>query len=195
MRRQTRDKKSLAEHLLEWAEDHDGRLVKFAKRRPLMKKLFEESGVKVLNKDECLGCFREDLKVTKEEVLVYSPFIKGIFVSTFINMRELKDTIGRGVKVKVITRPLKEYKDRSGVSQQTLENLSYAGIDVYLRRGFHEKAIIIDNYITYIGSANILSWPSSSDLMQRVEGSDVANEVLRKIALPKEDEIFVRITN
>ena len=94
--------------------------------------------------------------------------------------------------MKVITRPLKEYKDRRGVSQQTLENLSDAGIEVYLRSGFHEKAIIIDNYVTYVGSANILSWPSSSDLMQRVEGSDVANEVLRKIALPKEDEIFAR---
>ncbi|MHA1632614.1 MAG: phospholipase D-like domain-containing protein [Candidatus Freyarchaeota archaeon] len=39
------------------------------------------------------------------------------------------------------------------------------GVEVYVRECFHEKVIIIDGRIAYVGSANVLAWPSSSDLM------------------------------
>lgn len=177
-----RRKRSLAEHLLEWASEREGPLVKFAKKRPILGKLFERRGLKVMNRDECLGSFREDLRMAKKEVLVYSPFLNDVDVARFLAMRELRDVIGRGVKVRVVTRPPKDLK--------SLEKLSKAGVEVYLRDGFHEKVLVVDENITYIGSANILAWPSSSDVMQRVEGSDVATEILAKIALPKEGEKF-----
>lgn len=63
-------------------------------------------------------------------------------------------------------------------------------MNVYLREGFHEKVITIDKQIAYVGSANILAWPSGSAVMQRVKDPDTAEELLAKIALPKEEEIF-----
>jgi phosphatidylserine/phosphatidylglycerophosphate/cardiolipin synthase-like enzyme len=184
-------KKSLVEHLLEWASEREGPIVRWAKKRPILGKLFKEEGVefKTLNRDECLGSLRTDLKSASGEVLLYCPFVSGVHVSQFLAMMELKDAINRGTKVKLVTRPPDDYdeKTKSGVSK-TIKNLSEAGIEVYLRRGFHEKLILIDGRITYVGSANILSWPSASDIMQRVEDTNVAREMLAKIALPKEEE-------
>ena len=39
---------------------------------------------------------------------------------------------------------------------------------------------------------NSLAWPSASDVMQRVEDPDTARELLAKIAMPKEEEIFTK---
>ena len=158
--------------------------MRFAKRRPLLGKLFEEYRIQTLNRDECVGSFRNDLRTANNEVLIYSPFINAVDVTRFINMIEVKDVLSRGIRINVVTRPPKKEESK------TLKKLSEAGISVYLREGFHEKVIIIDKKIAYIGSANILAWPSGSDLMQRVEDSDTVNEVLAKIALPKDEELL-----
>lgn len=179
-----RRRKSLAEHLLEWAAEREGPLVRLAKRRPLLGKLFKEYGIRTLNRDECLGSFRNDLITATKEVLIYCPFNNSVDVTRFINMTELKDALNRGIKVKIITRPPKKEDSK------TLDKLRDAGISVYLREGFHEKVITIDNRIAYVGSANILAWPSGSDIMQRVEDPDTVREVLAKIALPKDEEML-----
>jgi len=177
-----RKKKSLAEHLLEWASEREGPLVKIAKRRPLLGKFFERYGIQTLNRDECVGSFRNDLRTANNEVLIYCPFINSVDVTRFINMTELKEALNRGVKINIITRPPKEK------ALKPLDKLRDSSISVYLREGFHEKVITIDNKIAYVGSANILAWPSGSDLMQRIEDPDTVKEVLAKIALPKEEE-------
>lgn len=178
-------KKRLAEYLLEWASEREGILVRFAKRRPLLRKLFEGYKVQTLNRDECMGAFRNDLRDAREEVLIYSPFINDVEVKQFLKMAELKDALNRGVNIKIVTRPPSDERGRN-----ILKEASKTGVEVYLREGFHEKVIVVDGRIAYVGSANILAWPSSSDLMQRVENSEVVKDILVKIALPKEEEVF-----
>ena len=177
-------KKSLAEYLLEWAAEREGPLVRRMMRRPLLGRLFEMKKIQVLNRDECVGSFRNDLMKAEDMVLIYSPFVNSVDIERFMNMAELRDALKRGVKVNVVTRPPEKKVSSS------LRKLSEMGVEVYVREGFHEKVIIIDGRIAYVGSANILAWPSGSDLMQRVEDPDTVKELLMKIALPKEEEIL-----
>jgi len=106
-------------------------------------------------------------------------------VSRFLKMAELRDAIQRGVEIQVITRPLVDKKQK--VSESTFSDLAET-VKVYLRDGFHEKIIVLDDQIAYVGSANILAWPSGSDVMQRIADSETTRELLEKVILPKEEE-------
>jgi phosphatidylserine/phosphatidylglycerophosphate/cardiolipin synthase-like enzyme len=68
-------------------------------------------------------------------------------------------------------------------------------LEVYTRKGFHEKVIIIDDVdkkITYIGSANFLSSSSSSsELIVRIDGKEVMDKILNKIGLPRDEERYI----
>jgi len=66
IKRKISDKDKLVESLLEWSTRGEGSFRGFIKNRPLLSRLLTESNTKVLNRDECVGNFRDDLKSCKE---------------------------------------------------------------------------------------------------------------------------------
>jgi len=58
-------------------------------RRPLLGRLFEMKKIQVLNRDECVGSFRNDLMKAEDMVLIYSPFVNSVDIERFMNMAEL----------------------------------------------------------------------------------------------------------
>ena len=150
--------------------------------------------VQILNLEECLGQIRSEFLNLKDcaIILIYSPFSDARGIKQFFNKREVKEALERGVRVLVITRP--DNKEALNCLTEFHANKKY-NLEVYTRKGFHEKVIIIDDVdkkITYIGSANFLSSSSSSsELIVRIDGKEVMDKILNKIGLPRDEERYI----
>jgi hypothetical protein len=113
---------------------------------------------------------REDLKRCSRSLVILSPFI------TMPRVRELRDTlislVNRGVKVSVVTRPLREMDFGVPVVRQ----LEEWGCVMKYRHNMHEKVVFVDNHIAYYGSLNVLSHTGCTrETMQRLEGEEVVS--------------------
>jgi hypothetical protein len=107
----------------------------------------------------------KDLIMAKDQVLILSPFI---YSSRIKKLRDLFTRIvNDGIEIIIYTKPLKEQisvKD----TLESLDLLSNMGvINVLFRKKMHEKIVIIDDEITYVGSLNPLSQMNSKELMIR----------------------------
>jgi len=81
----------------------------------------------------------------------------------------------------IFTRPA---VNQSEISQEGIENLikniQDEGILVNTKRyNMHEKVSIIDDTIVWMGSLNILSHRDTSEIMYRLEGRHIAEELLK----------------
>lgn len=129
--------------------------------------------------------FIQDLKDSKEEVIIESPFIATkrmkLLTPIFFNL------INRGVKVYVITRNPKEhsyvYEQQSETEIQKFEAM---GVNVLISRGnHHRKLAIIDRKILWEGSLNILSQINSREIMRRIKSKYFAKEMFDFLNLQK----------
>lgn len=138
---------------------------------------------KLFNEKNFYSQFEKDLKSSKQEVIIESPYI------TASRMEQLyplfKNLLSKKVKIHIITRDPSEH-DETIRYQATNEILacSELGINVVLLRGnHHRKLVSIDRSILWEGSLNVLSYNNSLEIMRRIEGEKWANEMINFLKL------------
>jgi len=126
---------------------------------PVLKKLrdqFFKAGTKIVDAFNFDNEVMNDIINAKALVVIVSPFLRLEKVKKFTNYDKFKETLKRGVKVIVVTRPAEEV-DKMEDHLKAIGELEKAGIKVITQSKLHFKAIIIDNEILYVGSINPLS--------------------------------------
>ncbi|RMG51167.1 MAG: hypothetical protein D6717_13180, partial [Gammaproteobacteria bacterium] len=112
--------------------------------------------------------FAQDLKRANKSIVILSPFMTGPGVARWVDA--LRAAVERGVQVRVVTRPAKEFGG-GGTAEvaELVRGLRKIGVVVDLRARMHEKIACVDDRILWHGSLNILSHRDTSESMLRLE--------------------------
>ena len=127
----------------------------------------------VLNDVEFYEAFESDLQRAKSTVQIWSPFVTPNRLATLVP--RLMAQINRGVKVQALTKARAELQ-----FPDLLGDLRSAGIQVTEKQGMHQKVVVIDRSITYLGSLNVLSNNGQTgEAMWRFEGADFSRQAIQ----------------
>lgn len=121
--------------------------------------------------------FLRDLEITRQEVIIESPFITSERMQTLWPV--FRRLLERQVKIYIMTRDPREHTlEYQRQSEVEIQRMEAEGIQVSLCIGnHHRKLAIIDRNILWEGSLNILSQVKSREFMRRLEGGGFAVEV------------------
>lgn len=129
--------------------------------------------------------FIRDLKRAKREVIIESPYMTTARVRSILPT--LQKLIKKGVKVKVNTR-FPEHHDRvlrvqAWIVTKELRNI---GVKVRFFSDYHHRKIaVIDGYILWEGSLNILSQNRSREIMRRIESEQLTRQMVAFLKLKR----------
>jgi phosphatidylserine/phosphatidylglycerophosphate/cardiolipin synthase-like enzyme len=139
----------------------------------LLDTLFQESSnLALLKEDTFFEQLERDLRAAKETVVIFSPFIGKTRMATF--MRLLLDVHQAGVHITIYTKPPSEYES----PYDLLNHLKQTFGDVWERRNMHEKIVILDKEIVYLGSLNVLSHDGKTgEIMLRVKSAPFVKNI------------------
>ncbi|HEX9817406.1 MAG TPA: phospholipase D-like domain-containing protein [Patescibacteria group bacterium] len=131
------------------------------------------------------GQFLLDLKASKQEVIIESPFITSKRMGKL--WKTLNMLVSRGIKVFVITRDPDEHEyPYSQQSEVEIRKFEQAGIQTLICTGnHHRKLAMIDRKILWEGSLNIFSQTNSREIMRRFEDKETALETFEFLKLGK----------
>ncbi len=151
----------------------EGPLIRILKDSHVLEKLFEDLKPESLDADDFYNKFIPEIADSKEEIIIYSPFISRDRFNTIIS--QIAKVAKSGVSVTVHTLNSDSWwVKKKKFHQKAIEELKKNNIDVTVRKLMHEKAAIIDGKISYMESVNILSCRGgSSDYMLRFENPDL----------------------
>jgi len=129
--------------------------------------------------------FINDLKHSKKEVIIESPFISSQRMCSFLSIFE--SLVEKKVKVYVITRDPNEHDlAMKRQAEDGIRQLEMLGVHVIIATDYdHRKLAIIDRKILWEGSLNILSQRYSKEIMRRIESKEQAQATFRFIHLGK----------
>lgn len=128
--------------------------------------------------------FAKDLSCAQQVVLIESPFLTMKRISALEG--SLESLRRRQVKVVVNTKPIDEHDPF--MASQAADSIGYLqamGVKVLFTVGHHRKLAIIDDYIVWEGSLNILSQYDSCEIMRRTQDHSYAYQLLTFIKLQK----------
>jgi len=127
--------------------------------------------------------FARDLARARESVLILSPFATRPGTARWADA--LRAAVARGVRVRVVTRPVGQFGG-GGTEDVTelVRGLRQIGVAVDLRAAMHEKVAILDGRILWHGSLNILSHRDTSESMLRLESRAACEQIGRFLAPP-----------
>lgn len=121
--------------------------------------------------------FCNDLQNAQSEILIVSPFMRKSRITSL--MKILNPIIESGVKVKVVTRPPEDFKERDrDTVVECAERLRKNGVTVKYKSDFHQKFTVIDKYVVWYGSANFLSFGTHEESIMRFENADIAGQLM-----------------
>lgn len=150
---------------------------------------FPADDVQILNNQDYFESVHNAISQAKESIYIvmYEARYYRRYYSTPTNLliEDLADATERGVEVIVILEQSKDFgKANSDKNYETGEILQNRGIKVYydsLYTSTHNKLIIIDRYITIVGSSNwsyyALSKNNESNVL--IKSKEVAEEFIR----------------
>jgi hypothetical protein len=119
--------------------------------------------------------FERDLNRAKNRVLIVSPFTSEGAVSKW--MPTLRDLVAKNVAVSIFTKPEEEkmgFSDAAKVHGLLKDTFSTFRTIPKM----HEKLAVIDEKTVWLGSLNILSHHSASEIMVRIESPDFAQSLI-----------------
>ncbi len=140
---------------------------------------------KLYNENTFYPAFIKDIKKCQSELLIECPFITNRRLQHLLPIfQKLKD---RKVRIVVNTRNPRELDDeyQREDTYSAISSLQMIGVHVLFTVGHHRKLAILDRSITYEGSLNILSQNNSSEIMRRIESTQLAWQIIRFIELDK----------
>ncbi len=134
----------------------------------------------IFNKDNFISVFNQDIVTAKKEILIVSPFARQSRTHQMI--RHLKNAIEGHIHITVVTRPKEDFpkKDHPAL-QKALDLLTRSGINIIYKSNIHQKFAIMDQKIVWYGSINLLSYGRAQESIMRIEGSNIANELIKSI--------------
>jgi len=113
--------------------------------------------------------FINDLKTTRERLIIHSPFITVKRTGKFINY--FQSLIKRGIEIRIHTWPSSRQQgnmiEQSEIVIKNLRDIGVKVIEGYQASRKHFKTAIIDNRILWDGSLNILSHKDTEEHMYR----------------------------
>lgn len=129
--------------------------------------------------------FIQDLLQAKKEVIIESPFITAKRMALFFPI--FQKLIQRGVKIHILTKDPAEYEDEHFKYQAANEILACAdvGITVTFIENHHRKIAVIDRFVLWEGSLNILSQSCSLEIMRRIESKYMTEELCKFLKFDK----------
>ena len=124
--------------------------------------------------------FLHDVTCAEEEIIIFSPYLTEHRVGRVMNF--LINAQNKGVRVSVVTKqPDRQDDNMSSQAWSAMRQMEEAGMVVLpLSYGLHEKVAFIDRQIYWVGSLNILSQRSSSEIMHRASGAEKTIQQLFK---------------
>lgn len=143
------------------------------------------SGIQFLFPDEFVHQLRQDLDTARREVLIFCPFTSSdVIASWFPYLTQLSS---KGIKLKLHTLdPNSDSILNKPAHARNLKMLADAGLELILRSNMHEKSVIIDDRIVYLGSLNMLSKHGlGGDFMLRLDQPELVQRLsmaLRELA-------------
>lgn len=125
--------------------------------------------------------FSKDIRIAYKEIVIESPYITTRRVREILPI--LSSAIKRGVQVSIYTRnPFHHEGKLVSESHKGIEILRSEGINVHICNDMrHRKLAMIDGYILWEGSLNMLSQNGSMEIMRRVVSRDMCNQILKFI--------------
>jgi superfamily II DNA or RNA helicase len=134
----------------------------------------------IFNKDNFISVFNQDIVAAKKEILIVSPFARQRRTHQMI--QHLETAIGQHILITVVTRPKEDFpKKDHPVIQNALDLLTRSGINIIYKSNIHQKFAIMDQKIVWYGSINLLSYGRAQESIMRIEGSNIANELIKSI--------------
>lgn len=131
----------------------------------------------IYNSKNFLTVYNNDVLAAKKELVIASPFISKASLAKILH--NFKVLINGGVKIKIITRPLEDFKETSRKNIKAIhEILINQGIYLVFNYNMYKKFAVIDDKIVWYGSINLLSYGNSEDSIMRLESIEIANELL-----------------
>lgn len=144
---------------------------------------FPEGAAGAFTEGTFYPAFQQDVARARESVVIFSPFATGAGTGRWVD--PLRAALGRGVRVRVLTRPPEEpgggTTDEVGELVRALRDV---GVAVDLRARMHEKIAILDGRILWHGSLNILSHRDTHESMLRIESPAACSQLARFVNAP-----------
>ena len=128
--------------------------------------------------------FLHDLRGSRKEVFLESPFI------TKRRMSELSPVLRKltrqGVRTTINTRDPREHDHTMRFdAEAAIAELQEMGVQVLYTDNHHRKLAIIDGWILWEGSLNIMSQNTSCEIMRRIESPEMAEQMIEFIKIKK----------
>ncbi len=136
----------------------------------------------VVTEEEFDSRLREDIARAQQRVILCSPLIRQNRLSLI--EPQLKDAVGRGARVYVVTKPPSDRGKREVESCRSLEKkLEEWGVVLIHKQRMHEKLVFIDDIVLWAGSFNPLSYGNTEEHMERWVGRAVVEECEKALRL------------
>lgn len=121
--------------------------------------------------------FTNDLKRCRRQVILESPFITSNRMSTLLPIfQKLRK---RGVEIIINTRDPQEYEfPWEAQTNDAIYSLGEIGVQILYTGGHHRKLAILDEFILWEGSLNILSQNDSCEIMRRIKSHTLAKQMI-----------------
>ena len=134
----------------------------------------------IFDKDNFLPVFNQDIVSAKREIVIVSPFVRKR--RTYQLLQQLKISIGKNIRVIVVTRPKEDFptKDHAAL-RRVFDLITDNGIRIVFKSNIHQKFAIMDQKIVWYGSINLLSYGSAQESIMRIESANIANELMNSI--------------
>ncbi len=168
---------------------------------PLLPELLRGSSCDIdlqgpLDADSFYKHFYQDLEQAKKHVILYAPYLYQNRLSNVLP--KLKDLIRNGIRIDVIYDAVSPNNMHYKEYQQLINDLREAQIKLHVKPEVHEKIMIFDDDVFYIGSLNVLSHNKKTECMYRIK-SPAAVKKLKKdwpveadLALPEAEADLTR---
>ena len=131
--------------------------------------------MEICKDDVFVSKLESDIQAAKKKIIIYSPFMTEKAVSPLLPF--LKDSINKGCEIVVITKTFDEVSGLQSQKRKCELELAQSGVHVIHKKGMHEKIIIIDDDIVWIGSLNVLSFGGTTkEVMCKIISKEGAKE-------------------
>lgn len=131
----------------------------------------------IFDKDNFFPAYLKDIENASISVTIVSPFVSK---KRMLQMMAYFQTIlGKQVPVTIMTRPAEDFSvGKKEVLQDVFAMVEAAGIQLIKKSNIHQKFAVIDDYVTWYGSINLLSFGFSEESIMRLQSSSIACELL-----------------
>ncbi len=134
----------------------------------------------IFNQDNFRPVFDQDIIAAKKEILIVSPFARQRRTHQMVQL--LKPVICKNNHITMVTRPKENFpaKDQPAI-QKALDLITRNGINIIFKSNIHQKFAIMDQKIVWYGSINLLSYGRAQESIMRIEGSNIANQLIKSV--------------